>query len=166
MTVLRWVAARLDGCPATGIGSARLRHHLDGTAGALRHADAAALAVVVVEFEALAGPELAHRVVGADAVAVVALEAVAARQAAPRFVQRVAFVEAALNFVEARLAADDVEHRPHRLWRIGVIPGVQRFEAGRRGPRPQRRRLAAQPRVDMARRLFAMTDRDRHVAFG
>ena len=72
-----------------------LGHHLDRAARALGHADAAALAVVVVELEALARPELDHRVVGADAVAVVALEAVAAGQAAARLEQRVGLVEAA-----------------------------------------------------------------------
>ncbi len=39
--------------------------HIDGAAGALGGADAAALAVVVVELEVLAGPELDHRVVRA-----------------------------------------------------------------------------------------------------
>ena len=87
-----------------------LRHHVDRAARTLGHAQATALAVVVVELEALARPELDHRVVRTDAVAVVALEAVAAGQAAARFVQRIAFVQAALNFLEGRLPADDVEH--------------------------------------------------------
>src|SRR5205814_7815307 len=52
-----------------------LRLHLDGTARTFRHADAAALAIVVVEFVALVRPQLDHRVVRAHAVAVVALEA-------------------------------------------------------------------------------------------
>src|SRR5581483_12502430 len=72
-----------------------LRHHLDRAAGAFGSAQAAALAIVVVELEALARPELDHRVVGAHAVAVVALEAVAARQAAARLEERAFFVEAA-----------------------------------------------------------------------
>src|SRR5438128_2610187 len=88
--------------------SDRFRHHLDRAARALRDAQAAALAIVVVELESLAGTELHDRVVGAHAVAVVALEAVAARQAAPCLVQRTSFVEAALHLVEVRLAPDGI----------------------------------------------------------
>src|SRR6186713_31925 len=51
------------------IVSTLLGNHLDRAAGALGHADAAALAVVVVELEPLAGPELDHCVVGTHAVA-------------------------------------------------------------------------------------------------
>jgi hypothetical protein len=75
------------------------RHHFDGAARALGRADAAAFAVVEVELEALARPELDHGVVRTDAVAVVALEAVAAREAAARLEQRVALSETALHFV-------------------------------------------------------------------
>ena len=82
-------------CAAVGLaGCARrlsvcLRNHLDRAARAFGHADAAALAVVEIELEPLARPQLDHRVVGAHAVTVVALEAVAAGQAAARFEQRV-----------------------------------------------------------------------------
>ena len=82
-------------CPHAFARSGRLRNHLDRAARALGHADAAALAVVEIELEPLARPQLDHRVVGAHAVAVVALEAVAARQAAARLEQRVGLVEAA-----------------------------------------------------------------------
>src|SRR5437773_971628 len=131
--------------------SDRLAHHLDRAARALRDAHAAALAVVVVEFEALAGPELDDGVVGADAVAVVAFEAVAARQAAARFVQRVAFVEAALHFVERGLAANEVERRPHRLRRVGVVPGVELVEARHCVLGLRRSLCAMQPRIDVPR---------------
>src|SRR5215475_1153194 len=99
------------------------RHHLDRAARALGDAEAAALAVVVVELEPLAGSELDDRVVGADAVAVVALEAVAAGQAPARFEERVCVVESALDLIERRLAPEDVEHRAHRLRRVRVVPG-------------------------------------------
>src|SRR5436189_6063974 len=71
---------RLDAAPETSAALALLGHHLDGAARALRDADAAALAIVVVELEPVPRAELDDRVVGADAVAVVALEAVAAAQ--------------------------------------------------------------------------------------
>src|SRR5207344_1466136 len=89
----------------TTCASDLLRHHGDRAARALLGAHAAALAVVVVEAEAVARPELDHGVVGADAVAVVALEAVAAGQAAARLVERVGLVKALLHLLEGRLAA-------------------------------------------------------------
>jgi len=55
-----------------------LRRHFNGATWAFGGAQPAALAVIVVEFEPVAGTELDHRVVGADAVAVVAFEAIAA----------------------------------------------------------------------------------------
>src|SRR5262249_20339048 len=91
-----------------------LRHHGDGAAGALLGAHAAPLAVVVVEAEAVAGPELDHRVVGAHPVAVVALEAVAAGEAAARLVQRVGLVETLLHLLEGRLAPGEIKRRAHR----------------------------------------------------
>ncbi len=78
----------------------RLRHHVDRPARTFRRAQPAALAIIEVELEALARPELDHRVVGADAVAIVAFEAIAAGEAAARFVERVGLVEAALDLVE------------------------------------------------------------------
>src|SRR5205823_13036309 len=107
----------------TGHLSDRLRHHLDRAARALRDADAAALAVVVVEFEAAARAELDDGVVGAHAVAVVAFEAVAARQAAARLVLRRALVQSGLHFVEGRAPAREIEHRTHGLRCVGVVPG-------------------------------------------
>src|SRR5512143_1102010 len=110
--------------------SDRLRRHRDRAAGALGHADAAALAVVVVELEALARSELDHGVVRADAVAVVALEAVAAGKAAAGFEQRVRLVQAANDLVEGRRAAREVEPRPDHVRRVAVIPRVERVEPG------------------------------------
>ena len=55
-----------------------LCHHLDGAAGAFGGAHTAALAVVIIETEAVARAELDDRIVGANAVTVVAFEAVAA----------------------------------------------------------------------------------------
>src|SRR5215468_5410288 len=97
-----------------------LWHHLDRAARALGDAEAAALAVVVVELEPLAGSELDDRVVRADAVAVIALEAVAAGQAPARLEERVRLVEGALDLVERRLSPEGVEHRPYRLRRVRV----------------------------------------------
>src|SRR6266480_354806 len=70
-----------------------LGYHLDRSAWAFRHADAAALAVVVIELEAAAGPELDHGVIGTNAVAVVAFEAIAAGKAATCLEERVGLVE-------------------------------------------------------------------------
>src|SRR5271165_3764750 len=74
--------------------SNRLRHHLDRAARAFGGAEAAALAIVVVELEPFAGAELDHGVVGADAVAIVAFEAIAARETTARLIERVGLVEA------------------------------------------------------------------------
>src|SRR5690606_30380240 len=74
-----WARLRLarpaGGRPGAQAGSGFLGHHRDGAGGAFGDAEAAALAVVVVDHEAPAGAELDDGVVGADAVAVVALEA-------------------------------------------------------------------------------------------
>src|SRR5205814_951294 len=101
-----------------------LGYHLDRPAGAFRHANAAALAVVVIELEAVAGPELDYGVIGADAVAVVALEAIAAGKTATCLEQRIGLVEPVDDLVEGRSATGEVEHRPHRFRRVGVIPGI------------------------------------------
>ena len=68
------------------------RFHLDRTAGAFAGADAAALAVVVIEDVGdLVVSGLNHGVVRAYTVAVVALQAVAAGHAAASFKQSVFF---------------------------------------------------------------------------
>ena len=91
--------------PATGLaplsaprckeGLNLLLDHINGAAGAFGGAQAAALAEVVVELEAVAGAELDHGVVGAHTEAVVALEAVTAAEASARLEQRGGLVEAA-----------------------------------------------------------------------
>src|SRR5690349_8635547 len=106
-----------------------LRHHLDGAAWAFLSAHAAALAIIVIELEALAGSELDHGIVRAHAVAIVALEAVAAGQAAARLVERIGLVEPALHLLEGALPAGDFEQRPHRLRRVGVVPGIELVDA-------------------------------------
>ena len=148
--------SRADAVPphAIAASSDRLRHHLDRAARTLGHADAAALAVVEVELEALARAQLDHRVVGTHAVAVVALEAVAARQAAPRLEQRVGLVEAA-DAPPRRSTCGGRCPASGRtvLRRVGVVPGVELVEgrrarasaAGRRSCRAARRRCAARP---------------------
>ena len=78
----------------------------------------------------IARPELDHGVVGTDAVAIVALEAVAAGQAAPRLVERIALVEALDHLLEGRGAARHFQHRPQRLGRFAVIPGVELVGGG------------------------------------
>src|SRR5690348_6339728 len=103
--------------------------HLDGATGAFGGAQAAALAVVVVDL-VLAVGELDDGVVGADAVAVVAAEAVAAGHAAARLVQRRAGVEPAGHLVEGADPPGRLEPGPHGVRRIGVIPGVQGTERG------------------------------------
>src|SRR5215813_10976064 len=142
----------------------RLGYHGDGAARALGGAHAAALAEVVVELEAVARPELDHRVVGAHAVAIVAFEAVAAGETAARLVERVGLVERLDHLLEGRAAAREIESRPHRLGSIRIVPVVELVEArelvlGRRGILG-----AAQPRIDVARRLLAVADGDRHGA--
>ena len=73
--------------------------HLDGSAGTFGRAEAAALAVVVVEL-VLPVAELDDRVVRADTEAVAASEAVAAGHAAARLEQRGRLVEPADHLVE------------------------------------------------------------------
>ena len=58
------------------------RHHLDCPAGTFGDADAAAFAIIIVEFETLSGSEFDHSVVRADCKTVVALKAIAARHTA------------------------------------------------------------------------------------
>ena len=86
------------GPPTTARGSNRLGDRLDRAARAFLGADAAALAIIEVELETHARPELDHGIVGTDAVAIVALEAVAAGQAPPRLEQRVGLIEACLLY--------------------------------------------------------------------
>ena len=74
--------------------------HLDGSTGTFGHAHPATLAIVVIELEALAGPEFDHRVVRTDNIAVVAFETVAAGKAAAGFKQGIGLVESALDFIE------------------------------------------------------------------
>src|SRR5450830_322285 len=100
------------------------RHHLDGTAGTLGGADAATLAVVVVEREAPAGAELDHGIVRTDAIAVVALEAVTAAHAAARLEHRGLLVEVADDLGEPGHAANNVEYRADGARRIRVVAGV------------------------------------------
>src|ERR1035437_7273693 len=140
------------------------RHHLDGTAGTLGGADAATLAVVVVEREAPARAELDHGIVWTDALAVVALEAVAAAHAAPRLEYRGLLVDVADDFSEARRAANDVEHRADGSRRIRVVAGVHLPAIGDVGLRLRRGLLAAQEGVAIARRLLAEADGGRDVA--
>src|SRR5512134_3156088 len=102
----------------------RLGNHLDRTARALGNAQPAALAVVVVELEALAWPEFDYRVVRADTVAIVALEAVAARKAPACLEERIRFIQSALHLVERRLPAYHVQHRAHGFRRVGVVPRI------------------------------------------
>jgi len=64
-----------------------VRNHLNCTRRTLAHADAAALAVVQIDFKTEAWPQLLDRIVGTDTEAVIALEAVAAGHAATGFIQ-------------------------------------------------------------------------------
>src|SRR6266496_1963416 len=75
-------------------------NHCNRAAGAFRHAQSAALAVVIVEGEALARTELDHRIVGAHAIAVVAFEAIAAGETTARLEERIGFMEASHDLVE------------------------------------------------------------------
>src|SRR4029077_12528095 len=75
-------------------------------------------------------------------------------------------VEALRDLFERRAAARDFQRWPHRLRRIGVVPGIELLEGGdlvllwwRVGGGPQ-------PRIDMPRGLLAVTDCDRDGALG
>ena len=91
------------------------RDHLDGAAGAFLSADAATLAIIQVELETHAGPELDHGIVGTDAVAIIALETVSAGQAAARLIERIALVEALDHFLEGRGTARQFQQRLQRF---------------------------------------------------
>src|SRR5450759_2465905 len=120
------VAALKNGTRSTSDG---FRDHIDGAAGAFGGAKPAALAIIVIEAEAVAGAQFDHRIVRADAVAVVALEAIATGKTPARLVKRVGLVEPALHLLESALPASNFEHRPHRLRCISVIPGIELVDA-------------------------------------
>ena len=101
-----------------------VRNHLNCTSRALTHADATALAVVQIDFEAKAGAELFDRIIGADTEAVIALEAVAARHAATGFIEGGGFIQALDNFAEVIDAAGCCQAVANCMWSIGVVPGV------------------------------------------
>src|SRR5271165_4360065 len=165
--------ARRGGGEALARPSNRLGHHLDRPARAFGGAEAAAFAIVVVELESLAGPELDDRVVGADAVAIVAFEAVAAAQTPARLVERVGLVKPAHDLLEILNPAHRLEHGPDGRRRVLVIPGVEPVEARERVLVRRRKSAAVQIGVDAARGLLAVADGDgdgalrgRHVAAG
>src|SRR6516164_10767694 len=135
-------------------GSDCLRRHHDRAAGTFLSAESTTLAEIVVKLESVAGPELDHGIVGTNAVAVVALEAVATGEAPSRLIERVGFIESLRDFLEGRPPPHHFEHRAYRFRRIRIVPGVELVEGG---DLVSRRRLvgaAAQPGIDMARRLL------------
>src|ERR1019366_5091932 len=145
------VAALKNGTRSTSDG---FRDHIDGAAGAFGGAKPAALAIIVIEAEAVAGAQFDHRIVRADAVAVVALEAIATGKTPARLVKRVGLVKPALYLLKSVLPAGAFEHRPHRLRRIGVIPAIELVETRQLVLFCQRMGGAAQPGVDMKRRFL------------
>src|ERR1700693_4702559 len=147
-------AGRL-GRPASS--SDGFRGPLGGAPGAFGGAKPAALAIIVIEAEAVAGTQFDHRIVRADAVAVVALEAIATGKTPARLVKRVGLVEPALHLLERALSASNFEHRPHRLRCIGVVPGIEFVEGGELMLFRRRKDGNAQPRIDVMSRFFAMT---------
>src|SRR3974390_3856453 len=161
-TALTWV----NGTLALRRGSHLFRHHRDRATGALRRADTTAFAVIVIEFEPVARPELDHSVVRADAVAIVTLEAIAAGEASPRFIERVGLVESALHLLEGALPPRGFQRRPHRLRRVGVVPSIELVVARDFRAGLCRQHRSAQPRVDIARCLLALAYRDRDGALG
>ena len=77
------------------------------------------------------------------------------------------------DLLEGALAADVLEQRPHGPGGVGVVPRVERVEAGELAARRRLHGDAAQPAVDAARRAAAVADRNRdhplaghHVAAG
>src|SRR5512132_9997 len=152
---------------------ARFRDHADRVARTLLEADRAARAQVVDVLVAFTGPELGDRVLGAGTVAAVALEAVAARQATPRLVDGFLLLQTLHHLLEAGAAALHVGVGLGPLLDAGVVPQVQLVEGGEVLLRRLDVALAAQERVDVARRLLAVTDSDgdralrrHHVAAG
>ena len=78
-----------------------LCHHLDRTTGAFGNTKPAALAVVVLELEALTRPKFDHRIVWADAVAGITLKTVTTTQTSARLVQGICLVQVTEYFLEA-----------------------------------------------------------------
>src|SRR5664280_221215 len=149
------------------------RDHFDGATGAFGGAKRAALAIIVIEAETVAGTQFDHRIVRADAVAVVALEAIATGKTPARLVKRVGLVEPTLYLLKSVLPAGAFEHRPHRLRCIGVIPGIELVETRQLVLFHRRMGGAAQPGVDMKRGFLAVANshrdgalRGNHVAAG
>src|SRR5512132_369197 len=148
-----------------GLASDPLGNHLDRPAGALGHAEAAALAEVEVDLVAVHVRvrrlgELQYRVVRTDAVAVVAGEAVAAGHAPPRLVERVGLVQALDDLLEGPAPPLDLELRLHGPRSVRVVPRVELVEGGELVLGRMAVGLAAEPAVDVARRLLAVPDAD------
>src|SRR5262249_3967098 len=143
-----------------------LWYHHDRAARALLGAEPAPFAEIVVELESVAGPEFDHGIVGTNSVAVVALEAVAAGEAPARLIERVRLIESLRDFLEGRAPPRHFEHRSHRFRRVGVVPAVEVLEGGDLVSRCGLIGAAAQPGIDMPRRLLAVADGDRDRPLG
>src|SRR5262249_60865910 len=95
-----------------------------------------------------------------------ACKAIAARGAPAPIIERVRFIESLRAFLEGRAPPRHFEHRPHRLRRVGIIPGVEVLEGGDLVSRCRLVSAAAQPGIDVTRRLLAVADGDREGAVG
>src|SRR5450756_3024788 len=89
-------------CP--DVASDGFGDHFDGATGAFGGAKRAALAIIVIEAETVAGTQFDHRIVRADAVAVVALEAIATGKTPARLVKRVGLVEPTLYLLKSAVS--------------------------------------------------------------
>src|SRR5512147_2540717 len=148
--------------PSPSCDEARFRDHADRMARTLLEADRAARAQIVEILIAFPRPELGDRVLRTRAEAAVALEAVAAGQAALGFVNCFLFVQPVHHLFERGAALLHLRTRLRTLADIGVVPEVQLVERCEILLRRFDVILAAQERVDVARRLLAVTDADRH----
>src|SRR6476646_7334840 len=132
----------------------RLGRHVDGMTRTLLEARGAPRAEIQLDPIEPALPQLDDRLLGARGVAVVALEAIAAGEAPRRLVSRFLFREAGHDLVEAGALRDR---------QFGVLAAFGVEEHGEVQQLVRHRRMlrrflvdaAAQPRVDVARRLLA-----------
>jgi hypothetical protein len=109
--------------------SNRFGNHFDRTARTFFSAEFATLAIVVVEYEPFAWPELDDRVVGTDAVAVVAFEAIATRKASARLVERVRFIEPTDHLLKVFRRRRTLGPRPSALLRCSLMDDEDTYRA-------------------------------------
>src|SRR5271166_524126 len=143
------------------VHSSRLGNHLHGVAGTLLETGRAARALRIVEPIASIRPELDDRVFGTRCVAVVTFVTIAAGEASLRLVARPRLREARDDLLETAYPVDCGPGLLRARVGIAVDGQMKHLECHKRVLHGLLIALAAQPRIDMPRRVFTVADRDR-----